>query len=402
MRLESVLLVTVVGWLMLSVSTVSATQTAATISQSTFKKLQKIEKLIVKSSYRSALEKLNALLPNISKVAIEKAIVLKMISSVYALEGHYSKASNALEQSLATKALPADQEQSALINLVQLYIGQGKNKRAADILEPWIQRAEEVSSDDYILLANMYAQLKRYRKALPYVKKAIESAKNPKESWYQLQLALHYELKDYPACANTLVQLIKRFSGKKTYWQQLAAVYQQMKQFKNSAAVKELAYRQGLLTETKDIEDLINVLLYIDAPFRAAKLVKQEIDYKRLPADAKNYELLANAWTQAKEFDLAASAMQKASSLSSKGRLFARLGRIYIEQEKWSEAKDALQKAFKKGDLKNPGNLNILLGIACHELKLEIQARKAFKKALAYKETRKIARQWLTYLNSEA
>lgn len=391
--------------LLMPVGVLSAPQdqssNSPTISPSTFKQLQKIEGLIEKPAYAKALKQLNTLLPKVNKKAFEKAIVLKTIASVYALQGKYSKASEAMEKSLATKALSDQQEQQSRISLAQLYIGAGKYKQAAEIIEPWIAQMDSVSAEDYILLANLYAQLKRYRKALSYAKKAIAASQRPKESWYQLLLALNYEIKDYRASANALEDLIRKFSPKKEYWEQLAAIYQQMKQYKRAAAVKELAYREGILDKPEEILDLVNFYLYIDAPYKAGNLLQHEIEQGNITKTSKNYELLANAWTQSQEFDLAASALKKAAELSNKGELYFRLGRILIEQENWSGARSALGKAFDKGQLNDPGNAHVLYGMASYEMHFKNQAVNAFRKAQGYKKTRKIAQQWLNYINSE-
>ena len=46
------------------------------------------------------------------------------------------------------------------------------------------------------------------QEALPQIDLALSKAKAPKETWLQMKLAINYELKDFKACAASLVQLI--------------------------------------------------------------------------------------------------------------------------------------------------------------------------------------------------
>lgn len=370
------------------------------ISPWAYQQLEKIEKLMGDEAYGEALKKLQKMLPEVDGVAYEKAIVLRTLASVYALQGHYAKAAAALEKSLATDALTDGQKQQALRNLAQLYLGLGQYQQAVKILEPWLAQAKSPSGEDFILLANAYAQLKQYRKALPYVKKAIAHSQKPVESWLQLELALHYELKEYAACAKVLKGLVRYFPNKKDYWRQLASIYQQLEHYPEALAVKELAYRSGFMATNSELMELVNLFLYLDTPFKAARLLEKELAKGRVKGNSKNWELLANAWTQAREYAKAAQALEKAAELNDRGELYYRLGRIYVEQEAWSEAYSALRRALAKGGLKEPGNAYVLFGMSCHELHFKEKAQEAFAKAANYKKTAKIAQQWLNYITS--
>jgi len=252
-----------------------------------------------------------------------------------------------------------------------------------------------------VMVANAYAQLKDYRKALPYIKKAIAQSKKPKESWYQLNLAIYFELKQYSSAAEILKKLIRLYPDKKTYWSQLSSVYQQLKQYKKAASTKHLAYKMGFIKTEKDLLELANLLLYIGSPYKAAALLKDSINNKKIKSNSKNWESLANAWRTAKEFDHAVIALEAASKLNDKGSLSQQLGQIYFEQEKWSSAITALNKAISKGGLKNTGATYLLLGMSHYELKKIEQAKKYFLKAAQYSKNKKAARQWLNYINEQ-
>ena len=326
---------------------------------------------------------------------------MRTLASVYAMQEQYSKAAEFLSKVLALDVLPSKQQQQALLNLGQMYMAMGKYAKAVKILQPVLKANPKLDAQMAILLANAYTQLKQYHKALPYVEQAIRMSKKPPESWYQLNLALLYELGRYSSAANILERLIVKSPEKKQYWMQLSSVYQQLKQYKKALAIRDLAFKKGLITKEKEILDLVNLYLYVDLPYKAAQLLQTEINGKRVKGTSKNWELLANAWTQAKEYKKATLALEKASHLNPKGVLFQQLGRIYVEQENWSSAIKALTKALQKGGLKNPGNAYLLLGMSYYELKKINKAKHAFIQAKKYKKTRKSAGQWLDYISSE-
>ncbi len=371
-----------------------------TVSPQLYKTLQKSEKLIAGKSYGEARQLLQSALSGAAS-DYETATVLRSLSSIYALQEDYQKAAETLSESLALNAFPAEQQQQALLNLGQLYMANGQFRKAVNVLEPWLAKNPKPDIQVYVLMANAYAQLKQYRKALPYIRKAINLTQKPPESWYQLNLALVYELQDYAAAAGVLQTLIGQYPEKKQYWEQLGAVHQQMKQYTKAASIKELAYKKGLLNREKEILDLFNLLLYIDAPYKAAVLLDKELIAGHVKNNAKTREQLANAWTLAREFDHAVTALEEASKLTDKGILCQQLGQIFVEQEKWQQAAKALSKAISKGSLKQPGNVYLLLGMSYYELKQTAKARQAFNHAGKYLKTQSAATQWLSYIDNE-
>ena len=57
-----------------------------------------------------------------------------------------------------------------------------------------------------LVQASIYAAKLDYARALTAIEKAISMEDNPKEPWYQLKLAAHYELEQFPQAAQTLAR----------------------------------------------------------------------------------------------------------------------------------------------------------------------------------------------------
>lgn len=371
----------------------------ATISPALYQKIQSTERLIADKAYGKAEQTLSAMLGEVKAGSLDQAVVLRSLASVYAFRDQYAKAAESLSKAVALNILPDKQQQAALLNLGQLYLASEQYAKAVETLRPWLAKNPVPDAQTHVLLANAYTQLKQYRNALPHIAKAIQLTAKPEDSWYQLQLALFYELKDYQSAIPLLRKLMAANPANKDYWTQLVAVYQQTNQYTQAATVKHLAYKKGLLNSEQEILDLVNLFLFAGSPYKAASVLRSELDAKRVANTVKNWELLANAWRQARELTKAVQALETASKLDDKGSLYQQLGQIYYEQEDWSAAIAAMNKALVKGGLKQPGHAYMILGMSYYESSKPEQAREAFAKAKSFPDNRKIAEQWLSYLS---
>ncbi len=372
---------------------------APSVSPYVYKKLTQVEKQINQKAYKRAEQTLKSLSGNAE--GYEKAVVLRSLSSVYALQEKYPQAARVLEQALRLNALPEKQALQARLNLAQIYMATRQYAKAVKIIQSWLAKNQSLDTETHAMLANAYVQLKQYRKALPHIQQAIRQSKKPPESWYQLNLALYYELKQYKNAARLLETLMRHYPDKKTYWAQLTSVYQQLGQYQKAVSVKYLMYKTGQLTREKELLDLVNLFVYAGAPYKGGRILQQGFKSGQIRQTAKNWETLANAWRQARESELALAALNKASALSGKGTLYLQLAQIYLEKENWAKAINAAQKALQKGGLKNPGQAYVLLGISQYELGHYPKAIKAFQSAARYRRQKKMALQWLGFLRSE-
>ncbi len=371
----------------------------ATISPALYQKIQSTDRLIADKAYGKAEQQLLAMLGEVNAGSLDQAVVLRSLASVYALKEQYAKAAEWLSKAVALNTLPDKQQQDALLNLGQLYLATEQYAKAVSILKPWLAKNPVPDVQTHVLLANAYTQLKQYRNALPHITKAIQSTAKPEDSWYQLQLALFYELKDYQSAIPLLRKLMAANPTKKDYWTQLASVYQQLNQYTQAVTIKHLAYKKGLFNSEQDILDLVNLFLYAGSPYKAASLLQSELNAKKIGSTVKNWELLANAWRQARELDKAVKALETASKLDDKGSLYQQLGQIYYEQENWKAAIAAINNALAKGGLKQPGQAYMILGMSYYESNNTEQARQSFARAKSFPNNRKNAEQWLSFLS---
>jgi len=269
--------------------------------------------------------------------------------------------------------------------LGQLSYAEESYKTAIDYMEQWIAMETNPSSLGFDIIAASYWQLKDKKKALKFSERALCVAKanksKPKESTYNLLIALYNEnqrIKDMLPLFEELV----RFYPKKRYWTQLSGVYGELKQEKKQLSSLEAAHDQRLLDKETEYVSLYQLLMRAEAPLKAARVIQYGIEKEFVKENEKHLKYLAQGWHMAQELDKAEPVYEKAAIKSEEGELYVFLGQIYLATDRYKKAKQALQLGLKKGKLKDPVTVNILLGQVAYELQDFEDATKFFRTAI--------------------
>lgn len=269
--------------------------------------------------------------------------------------------------------------------LGQLSYSEGNYKTAIDYMEQWISMENNPSSLGFDIIAASYWQLKDKKKALKFSERALCVAKanksKPKESTYNLLIALYNEnerIKDMLPLFEELV----RFYPKKRYWTQLSGVYGELKEEKKQLSSLEAAHDQRLLDKETEYVSLYQLLMRAEAPLKAARVIEYGLNNDFVEENEKHLKYLAQGWHMAQELDKAEPVYEKAALKSDEGELYVFLGQIYLATDRYNKAKQALQLGLKKGKLKDPVTVNILLGQVAYELQDFEDATKFFRTAI--------------------
>ena len=269
--------------------------------------------------------------------------------------------------------------------LGQLSYSEGNYKTAIDYMEQWISMEANPSSLGFDIIAASYWQLKDKKKALKFSERALCVAKanksKPKESTYNLLIALYNEnerIKDMLPLFEELV----RFYPKKRYWTQLSGVYGELKEEKKQLSSLEAAHDQRLLDKETEYVSLYQLLMRAEAPLKAARVMQYGIEKEFVKENEKHLKYLAQGWHMAQELDKAEPVYEKAAMKSKEGELYVFLGQIFLATDRYKKAKQALQLGLKKGKLKDPVTVNILLGQVAYELQEFEDATKFFRTAI--------------------
>ncbi len=331
----------------------------------------------------------------------ERALVFLFLAYVEADQERYPEALEYFDKCLAEEALPSGQQLSTRFNVAQLYLATERYAEAARNLEIWFEKAKSPTSLAYYLLAVARYQLEDLDGAIPPAQQAVALSKPPKQGWLQMLTGLYFETKRYAEAVAPLEQLITLYP-KRTYWTQLSALYSHLESEAKSLAVMQIAYQEGYLEKDRELRQLAQLYLHHSLPYRGGLVIEKGLADETVASDAESWELLATCWLLARESERALEPLRRAAELDEEGDLFVRLGLVHLEREEWSEASAVLRKAFEKGELRDPGNANLLLGVSLYHQKRPRSARKHFAAALANESSRKSASHWLELLDRES
>lgn len=380
------------------------TKQTVAMSQSVFEDLTEAQTLIEAKDYAGGQGMLDKLAANEKLTPYERAQVFNLSGYSYYLQERYPDAIRAYERVLREPELPEALQQSTLKTMAQLQFTIEDYPTALQTIKRLMAVVAEPSADVYMLLGQAYFQMQDYQAALDPIRTAInmtrEQGRVPRENDLLLLRVCYYELSNFPAMIDVLIELITHYP-KDTYILTLAGVYSELGDTKKQLALAEVLYERGYLNNPTHITNLANLYLLHEAPYKAAVLLEKEMAANRVARDERNLRLLSQAWYTAREDEKAIPPLKLAAEQSQEGELFVRLAQAYINLEQFSEAVEALDKGLKLGDLSREDTANIMLGMAHFNLKQLTQAKRAFERALSDDRSRRTATQWIQYVESE-
>lgn len=334
----------------------------------------------------------------------EAAMMWKFYASIYYSQDNYDSAIQAYQNLLKQSDLPEALETEAFYNLGQLYFVREDYQGAIEQLERWFKVVSNPTPKAYVFLARAYYQTEQFGKALKPAQEVVDLVEKqgevPKEDWYLLLRAIHFEQNNYAAMAGALEKLVKHYP-KKSYWVQLASIYGELKQQDKRLSAMEIAYRQNLLDEENELINLAQLFLQADVPYKAARVLEKGMKDSIIKDNGDNLRLLSTAWSMARETEKAVPALTQAARISDTGELDVRLGQTYYQLDKWEEAVTSLRKGLEKGELDKAGTAYLLLGLSLYNLDRLDEATGTFRQAAKYDDSKDEARRWIQYLKKE-
>jgi len=330
----------------------------------------------------------------------ERALVYRMLAFISYGNAQPEKAIGYFEQVLGEQVLPLRDESKIRFSVAQLQAGLENWAEAIRWVDTWVRYEADPDPVGFYLKAIAQYQLGEIDAAIASTLEAISRGDTPRENWLRLLVALHSEKEDFEGAVPYLEELLLRFP-KKQYWIQLALIYGAREDYNRSLAVQQMAYDQGYLDDDKDLRRFVRSYLYRDLPYPAAKVLEAALENGSVEPDVEAYKMLANSWIAAREYDRALPALQKAAEMAEDGNLYVRLAQVHMQREKWAEATEMVEKAIEKGDLKDPGKAELLLGIAHYNNRSPGNARRYFVRARKYDSSKAEADRWITHLETE-
>ncbi|WP_066961152.1 lipopolysaccharide assembly protein LapB [Microbulbifer sp. Q7] len=383
------------------------TRKVPAMRENVFKKLGKVQEAADAQNWPAALAALKEMEAGKDKYnGYETAQMYYFYGFVYYSMERYPQAITYYKKVLQQGAqnLPVALEVGTLLTVAQLYFVQEDYKQALNYLNQWFKVADNVTADSYALRAQAYHQVGNAKAAMADISKAIslyeQEGKTPKENWFQLQRYFYYEQSDYKNVAKVLEKLVKHYP-KGEYYKQLAGMYGELKREDDMLHMMEAAYIAGALQKEKELLNMAYLFMGAEMPYKGAKVIDKGIKEKKIERTSKNLETLAQAYQMSQELQKSIPELEAAAGMSDKGDIYSRLAGIYLDLDKNETAIDMGAKALKKGGIKRPDQLYIILGMANANLKKYDESLKNFKKALDDKRSEKFAKQWISFVEGE-
>ncbi|MGV6850691.1 MAG: tetratricopeptide repeat protein, partial [bacterium] len=295
--------------------------------------------------------------------------------------------------------------QSTLKTISQLYFTTEEYGKALKTVKRLIASLDEPAADVYMLMGQAYFQMEDYKSALKPIKKAVDmyrkQGNKPKENWLLLLRVIYHKMEDFPKMLKVLNELVALYP-KDQYLKTMAGVYSELGDTEKQLTIMEALYEKGLISSGPQLVNIANLYMMHGVPIKAAELLDKEINQtKRIKAEAKNYRLLSQAWYMSREDEKSIPPMAKAAEMAQKGELYLRLAQSHLNLDHYAQASKAIYTALKLGGLKRNDTANIMLGMALFNQNRLKEARKAFVNAGKDKRSRKVANQWVKYVDSE-
>ena len=393
------------GWAQSGQCDIERDVEARALDELTWKQLNRVYEDVGEEQYDSAYDDLQNMLRRAGRDTYLQAVLYQALAQVEWSRKNFDASLSHFEKSVELNTLPNQTHFALMYQIAQLYFMQDRYDDALEALDLWFCAvpAETVTSHAWVLKASINVQRENYRAALEAIEKAIAMDDDPKESWYQVKLAAHFELEQFPQAAATLELMIERWPEKKSYWLQLSQIHYKLGNEDRALAVLALAYRKGMLDKGADILYLSSLYSNADVPFKAAEVLDKGIRDGLVEPTKSHWTMVAETWYNAEELERSLAAFVEAGRIAPDGDIDLRRGFILVDLERWADALEALNAALEKGGLgdRRTAEAHLLRGMANFNLDRFDAASTDWGRASRYEGTREAARQWMNHLREE-
>ncbi len=389
------------------------TRRVPTISESIFKKLGEAQELMDAKEYGLAEQFLKDMLNRSKKYnGNELGNIHNMLGYIAFLKEDFNGAIYAYEQVLAQgEDVTEGLEVTTLYTIAQLSFVVENYQDALDYMELWISKADNPGPEPRIFMGQVYYQMKDYPNALTQIQNGIKIAQERgtkvKENWWALVAFLYYEKEDFQGYTDTMKILVRDFP-KRDYWIRLAGIYGQEGQERLQLNTLQAAYAGDYFETETDFTNLAGLLMQREAPYKAAKILRDGLDREVVKRSARNLQSYGQAWQLAQEVDEAIPVFEEAAELSDDGKIYERLAYLYMEDDQYKQCVTSAEGALDKGGLRKLQTMYIVKGMCEFNQNKLKTARKSFVSCRS--ESRKdkdnnnvrICAQWITFIDREA
>jgi tetratricopeptide (TPR) repeat protein len=398
------------------------------VSEKTQEAFGKLKPLQDAQNYNGMLALLDGI--PVTPNSYDEALILDMKAKIYGMTNQLSKAiapwERAVQLSDQFNYFPEKQVLDIVFFLGQLYAQEATTSKDPKVSQPAFTKAltyfkryldktpkptpEAVSTYAMILYYKSVADpnnvdQKLLQEARTVVEKALTTAIKPKESFYQLLLALQQQQNDLAGSAELLELLLKQNPDKKDQWQMLMGLYLQLSErtkekdpnlsreyLVRAIVTAERAQAKGFINTPKDNMNLVSLYLLANQFTKGTELLYNGMKKGTIESEPHNWRILGRYYQEANLNTQAISVLQEATKLFPKnGELEVQIAQIYLQIEKTREAFQHAKTAVAKGNFEGtkPYGVHYLIAYTAYELGEIEESSKAIEAAEKFEESKK-------------
>lgn len=373
---------------------------SASMSSSEQRDLSKAADLVNDGKDEDALPLIQKALDSKKIGPYAEAFAQQLLGRIYWDQDKEEEALAATKKAVDLNALPNNAHFALMYQLAQMQVQTEKYDAALATLERFKSETGAENEEQIALLGNIYYRLDKFQQAADTMKRAIAASAEPKESWNQILMASLFELDQYGEAANVLQQQLAKKPDDIKLLNQLATVYINDDKYPKAIEVLSKAKEKGLINSADDYVQLAKLYANAEKPKDAAATLKEGMSKGIVESNYENNKLLGDVCNQAEDNPCAIEAYEKASAQSKDGNSDYQLGYMLFYAERGPEAKIALDRAIKKGGLRQEGEAYILLGDIESYADNNAAALAAWQKAETFPGTKTMAAQRMKVIRS--
>jgi tetratricopeptide (TPR) repeat protein len=357
------------------------------ISKAVGEPLKKAQEAMAAKQFDVALAEIQKAQAVEKRTPVEDYQIDEFLGYILVQQKKYGEAAAVYERMLNSGQLPPEQAADRTKAVAQMYFQVKEYKKAAEWAKKWLD-SNPPEEDMGVLLSQAYYLLEDHKNAATTMTTVVDNlekaGQTPKENYYQIILSSYVKMDDKAGVDNALKRIVRYYS-KPNYWENLLDSYRRKQ---NSDRVTFGYYRLmnevGVLKDKGDYMEMAQLGIEMGVPGESQQIVEKGIQAGVLKSDDKTeqgrYDRLLGAAKKQSDADRASLAQQaKDAEKNPQGQIDVGLGQAYLSYGQLDEAITAIERGIKKGGVTDVDEAQISLGIAYLKKGQKDQARQAFK-----------------------
>jgi hypothetical protein len=368
--------------------------------------LQEAQRLAQAGDYAAALEKVREATNVVEKSAFDLYMIDEVKVQIYQGMGDDESLAAALEATIRSGRLDAENARSRLKAVALLYYQSGDYARAADVAKGYI-RQHGADEDLSRMLADVALRTDDYAGAAESAWQLINAAaargETPTEDLIRVLLTAAYQQDDEDATFEAF-ELLVEHHPKPEHWRDLILLAQQEDGFDRNAYdvdVYRLMLAADVALSAEQRVGMAELALIKGLPGEAAKVLEEGFATGALGGDDRQQRLLESARERAVADKAALAALEQEARAAGTGQQLAVLGEALIGYGDYAKAAELIELGLAKGGVSNTNAARLHLGVAQFRDGDPASARRTWAELTAADGSARLGKIWTLVSESE-